>query len=69
MVDIALGVEGVAGAQIAGAGLGGCIMILAQKSSISVLKKALTKYYYRPLKLFPSILPCKAVEGANIIDF
>jgi N-acetylgalactosamine kinase len=32
IVDLALHVPGVAGAQLAGAGLGGCIMVLVQKS-------------------------------------
>jgi galactokinase len=31
IVDIACGLHGVEGAQLAGAGLGGCAMVLAQK--------------------------------------
>ena len=34
MIDIAAAVPGVAGAQLAGAGLGGCIMILAHEHSV-----------------------------------
>ena len=68
MVDLASTVEGVAGAQIAGAGLGGCIMILAKKDAVSSLKKALN-HYYLPRKLNPEILPCITVEGAGLIDF
>jgi len=33
MVDIACSVPGVVGSQIAGAGLGGCIMIVAKKAA------------------------------------
>lgn len=69
MVDIACAVPGVAGAQIAGAGLGGCIMILARKESIEPLRKALTKHYYTPNKLAPAIMNCITVEGAGLAEF
>ena len=68
MVDIALRVPGVVGAQIAGAGLGGCVMILAQKESLASLKRALNKKYYRPHKLKPAVMPCITVEGAGLIQ-
>ncbi|MHC4178365.1 MAG: GHMP family kinase ATP-binding protein, partial [Planctomycetota bacterium] len=48
MIDIVSSVPGVAGAQIAGAGLGGCIMILARKDRVEAARKALIKHYYRP---------------------
>lgn len=35
IVDLARGIPGVAGAQLAGAGLGGCIMVLAEKPQVS----------------------------------
>ena len=38
MVDIASTVPGVAGAQIAGAGLGGCIMVLVRHESVAALQ-------------------------------
>lgn len=69
MVDIASSVPGVAGAQIAGAGLGGCVMILAKKESVQPVRKALIKHYYRPAGLKPAILPCIAVEGAGLAEF
>jgi N-acetylgalactosamine kinase len=69
MVDIACSVPGVAGAQIAGAGLGGCIMILAQKESIDPLHKALVGQYYRPNNLAPAIMNCITVEGAGLAEF
>ena len=43
MVDIAAAVPGVAGAQIAGAGLGGCIMVLVRHESVAALRKALAR--------------------------
>ena len=69
MVDIACGVEGVAGAQIAGAGLGGCIMILARREAVERLRRALVREYYRPRGLKPAVLPCLTVEGAGLAAF
>jgi len=69
MVDIACCVPGVVGAQIAGAGLGGCIMILAKKDAVKALQKALTEKYYKPHRLKPAIIPCITVEGAGLVEF
>jgi len=69
MVDIASSVPGVAGAQIAGAGLGGCIMVLAKKEAVRDVRKALVQQYYRPAGLKPAVLPCIAVEGAGLVAF
>ena len=69
MVDIASAVPGVAGAQIAGAGLGGCIMILARDESVAAVRKALALGYYRPRDLEPAAIPCIAVEGAGLAEF
>jgi len=69
MVDVATTVPGVAGAQIAGAGLGGCIMILAKRDCVEAARKALVKHYYRPAGLKPAVLPCIAVEGAGLAEF
>ena len=69
MVDIACAVPGVAGAQIAGAGLGGCIMILVQKDAVKAVRQALAKGYYRPSGLTPTIVNCIMVEGARLAEF
>ena len=69
MVDIASSVPGVVGAQIAGAGLGGCIMILVGKDSVQAARKALVKHYYRPKGLKPAVIPCVTVEGAGVAGF
>jgi N-acetylgalactosamine kinase len=69
MVDIACSVPSVAGAQIAGAGLGGCIMIMAKKESVEAVREALTTGYYRPKGLEPVIIPCMMVEGAGLVQF
>ena len=69
MTDIVAAVPGVAGAQIAGAGLGGCIMVLARHESVDSVRKALVREYYRPAGLKPAVIPCIGVEGAGLVDF
>ena len=58
MVDIASAVPGVVGAQMAGAGLGGCIMILARDQSVPAVRKR-----WPPATTVPAIWsrrPCRA---------
>ncbi len=69
MVDIVCDVPGVVGAQIAGAGLGGCIMILAKKEAVKAMETKLVKEYYRPEKLQPAIIPCITTQGASVAQF
>ncbi|MBM4030926.1 MAG: hypothetical protein FJ291_03975, partial [Planctomycetes bacterium] len=68
MVDIALGVEGVVGAQLAGAGLGGCIMVLCRDDATAPLRDALTRGYYEPAGRPPQVEPCVPVEGSGILE-
>lgn len=67
MVEISLATEGVAGAQLAGAGLGGCMMVLVHRDAVPRLVKALTKQYYTPQGKVPSILVCRPVAGSGIL--
>ncbi len=69
MVDVAASVPGVAGAQIAGAGLGGCIMVLAKQDRVESVRRALVRDYYRPARLKPAVIPCVAVAGAGLVEF
>ena len=46
LVDFALTRPGVMGAELSGAGLGGCIIILVKKSKTDALLSALKEYYY-----------------------
>jgi N-acetylgalactosamine kinase len=69
MIDTVSKVPGVAGAQIAGAGLGGCIMVLAKRDVVPEVRRALARGYYRPAELKPAVIPCIAVEGAGLVEF
>jgi galactokinase len=69
MVDIACSIPGVAGAQIAGAGLGGCIMILSRKDAVYAVIETLISRYYKPNRLKPAVIPCITVEGAGLAQF
>jgi len=67
MVDTALRVEGVLGAQIAGAGLGGCMIALARREALEDLRRALERRYYEPLGLEPDVLVCTPVAGSGVL--
>jgi len=67
IVDLASSVEGVVGAQLAGAGLGGCAMVLAGDGALRPLASALRKGYYRPRKLRFEVHVCRPVAGSGIL--
>lgn len=69
MVDIVNAVPGVAGAQMAGAGLGGCIMVLARRERTAAVRRALSREFYKPRGLRASVIPCTASEGAGLAQF
>jgi len=67
MVDIACRTKGVFGAQISGAGLGGCIMALTTRLYVDHLRHNLEQHYYRPRKLIPAIFLTTPVGGSSVI--
>ena len=67
MVDIALGTEGAAGAQLAGAGLGGCMMVFVKRAAVDDLRERLTSQYYGPNGHEPRILVCHPIAGAGVL--
>jgi N-acetylgalactosamine kinase len=69
MVDAALGVPGVCGAQISGAGLGGCMMALVRKEDYRALEEELVKSYYEPSHLDPDMFAALPVAGSGIVYF
>lgn len=69
MVDRALQVPGVLGAQILGAGLGGCILVLAREEAVEAVQRALVDDYYAPRSLDPEMFVCAPVAGSTVISF
>lgn len=67
MVDIAITTPGVVGAQLAGAGLGGCMMVLAHVDCINHLRENICQQYYTPAGINPNVLICRPISGAGII--
>jgi N-acetylgalactosamine kinase len=68
LVDIACRTPGVLGAQIAGAGLGGCAMVLAEASAIPALEERLQKLFYQPKGLPSGIYVCTPAAGSRIVS-
>jgi len=67
IVDAAMQVPGVYGAQLAGAGLGGCAMVLADTSAVPALEQKLAEAYYLPRGLPPRMIPCRPVRGCECL--
>jgi N-acetylgalactosamine kinase len=67
MVDVVLATDGVSGAQLAGAGLGGCMMILARGDALERLAENLREQYYTPCGIPPSIMVCKPIAGSGVL--
>ena len=67
LVDIADSTDGVVGAQLAGAGLGGCMMILVRRSARPALMERLRQEFYEPNDLAFAANVCQPVAGAGIL--
>ena len=67
LVDIADAVEGVVGAQLAGAGLGGCMMIVVRADALDALMRRLRRDFYRPRGLPFGAFVCSPVAGAGLL--
>ncbi|MCP4640419.1 MAG: NTP transferase domain-containing protein [bacterium] len=65
MVDIALGTPGALGAQISGAGLGGCMMVLAPEDAAELVIKRLHVMYYEPNNMEPDALAITPIAGCS----
>ncbi|MBI5094711.1 MAG: NTP transferase domain-containing protein [Candidatus Hydrogenedentes bacterium] len=65
MVDVALGTPGVLGAQLSGAGLGGCMMVLAKKASADQVIQRMTDLYYAPNGLEPGAISFTPIAGSG----
>jgi hypothetical protein len=67
MVDCVLDTEGVLGAQLAGAGLGGCIMVLARKVDLETVQERLIEAYYAPAGVEPRMFACEPSTGSQVL--
>lgn len=67
LVDIAGRTPGVAGAQIAGAGLGGCAMILVRAENVTALEENLLHDYYTPRQLANGVVRCTPSAGSCLV--
>ena len=67
LVDIACRTPGVLGAQIAGAGLGGCAMVLAAATAVPDLTRRLEQLFYKPLGLEPGVNVCTPSAGSSLL--
>jgi len=68
LVDVAQATEGVVGAQLAGAGLGGCMMILVRADALSRLNRRLRELFYKPRRIPFGAHVCSSVAGAGLIS-
>jgi len=67
-VDLARGVEGTLGAQLCGAGLGGCIMVLARRESLDAVAERMAEQWYAPRGIEPDVFHCNPSAGSGIIE-
>lgn len=68
IVDLARRVPGVLGAKLTGAGLGGCVVILAREEAADRVLENLNANYYRPKGLPDSAFICRSAGGAEILE-
>lgn len=64
MIGIALATPGVLGAQLAGAGLGGCMMVLARKNAAEAVVGRMNELYYAPRGLEPGAAAFVPIAGS-----
>jgi N-acetylgalactosamine kinase len=65
MVDIAVDTPGVLGAQLSGAGLGGCMMVLAQEEAKDAVIERMSRLYYEPTQREPGAIACIPIAGCG----
>lgn len=68
LVDLATSVEGVFGAQIAGAGLGGSLMILARQEAVSDCLMKLDAEFFAPRSQKMVHHVCQSVGGSGVLE-
>ncbi len=61
-------VEGELGSRMTGAGFGGCTVHLVKTDAVEDFRNALTRQYYAPRDLEPTIYVCASSPGAGLVD-
>jgi galactokinase len=69
MVEIAMGVDGVIGARMTGAGFGGCAIAMVQKGHEEVLKDTICQQYPQKTSIQPEVYISSPAEGATVHRF
>ncbi len=67
MVDVAIGVPGVIGAQLSGSGQGGSAMVVVEAEAVDRLKRTMRSSFYRPRGLRSDISVCSPVRGSGAL--
>ena len=67
MVDLAQSVDGVIGAEILGAGLGGSVAVFAQAGAEDACMEKLHKEYYTRIGFEPIMFVCEPVDGSGVL--
>jgi N-acetylgalactosamine kinase len=67
LVDVAREIEGVVGARLVGAGLGGCVAVLVRRDQVEQLVRTVNERYFAARGLAPAIEICDPIEGSGIL--
>ena len=67
LCDLLDATPGVLGSELVGAGLGGCVVALVEKSSAEAILDTLSQRYYAPLGAEPRAFVCNAGPGSTVI--
>ncbi len=67
MVDLIGGLPGVLGAQLAGAGLGGCMMVLLETERAAAVEGLLAERYYAEQGIEPQMFVCRPSTGSKVM--
>jgi len=69
LVDIAMDTEGVIGAQMCGAGLGGSVMVLVHREQVQACAKRINELYYKPRNMEPRMFLATGGQRACVLQF
>ena len=65
LVEIAAGIEGVAGARLTGGGFGGCTVNLVRRDALDGFREVAAREYHRKTSIELSVYVVEASDGAR----